>query len=319
MSTSLPYLRVDETFHRSQLPAISRHGLLVWFCLRCSRNGRVRDWQPAACFMASAQTALELNAPARTTTLDAQHGDKPVKKLVRFIRKMLPPSFLARIDYLSRHHKAFFPFGGPMNGQTARLEVIREIIFDCAIARIVETGAFRGTTTEWFAQFGLPVGTVEIDPRFCHFAQRRLRRWEVVEVKLQDSVDYLRQLAARITNNAAPTLFYLDAHWRDHLPLRDEVEIIFAAFPLAIVAIDDFAIPDDPGYQFDDYGAGKALTLDYLSACKTPLLALYFPATPSRFETGQRRGCVIATASADLSRKLDHLPLLRRWSGAPQL
>ena len=64
---------------------------------------------------------------------------------------------------------------------------------------------------------------------------------------------------------ALPTLFYLDAHWNDHLPLREEVELALKHFAKAVLIIDDFAVPDDPGYAFDDYGPGKALTLDYLA------------------------------------------------------
>jgi hypothetical protein len=55
-------------------------------------------------------------------------------------------------------------------------------------------------------------------------------------------------------------LFYLDAHWNDDLPLEEELELIFSVHPHAVVMIDDFQVPDDPGYQFDEYGPGKALT-----------------------------------------------------------
>jgi len=33
--------------------------------------------------------------------------------------------------------------------------------------------------------------------------------------------------------------------------------------------IDDFQVPDDPGYAYDDYGPGKALTPDLVDpACR---------------------------------------------------
>jgi hypothetical protein len=42
----------------------------------------------------------------------------------------------------------FYPYGGPMNGQTARLEIVREIIEYCGVTNIIETGTYRGTITE---------------------------------------------------------------------------------------------------------------------------------------------------------------------------
>ncbi len=61
-----------------------------------------------------------------------------------------------------------------------------------------------------------------------------------------------------------------------------------------MVVIDDFRVPDDEGYRFDDYGPGKALTWDYVG----PIAERYgataaYPATPSAEETGARRGCVV--------------------------
>ena len=51
----------------------------------------------------------------------------------------------------------------PMNSQPARLELVRQIIARCGIARIVETGTFLGTTTEFFAQYNVPVTTAELN------------------------------------------------------------------------------------------------------------------------------------------------------------
>jgi hypothetical protein len=48
-----------------------------------------------------------------------------------------------------------------------------------------------------------------------------------------------------------PTLFYLDAHWEEYLPLRDELQLIYNNFPRAVVLVDDFKVDDDLGYGFD--------------------------------------------------------------------
>src|SRR4051794_40359735 len=94
-------------------------------------------------------------------------------------------------DYALRDHRKFYPWGFAMNGQTSRLEAVRQIIHAAEINRIVETGTFRGTTTEWFAQFGLPVETVETDERFFSFAKARLSKFSNVEVHQDSSVSFL--------------------------------------------------------------------------------------------------------------------------------
>jgi len=201
----------------------------------------------------------------------------------------------------------------PMNCQAVRTEVVRRLIAECKIARIVETGTYIGTTTEFFAQFGVPVVTVEVAPDLARRSSVRLGKWKNVEVRVDDSVRVLQELAREPIDRTVPTLFYLDAHWGDHLTLHDEAELAVTHFAKAVLVIDDFAVPDDPGYGFDDYGPDKQLTLEYLLQAKLPHLSLYFPSAPSHEETGARRGCVIATASTEMATLLDGIPLLRRW------
>jgi hypothetical protein len=201
----------------------------------------------------------------------------------------------------------------PMNSQAFRTELARRVILECRISRIVETGTYLGTTTEFFARFGVPVTTAEVDPDLVRKSNARLGKWKNVEVRAGHSIRMLQDLANEAIDRNAPTFFYLDAHWGDQLPLREEAELAITHFPKSVLLIDDFAVPDDPGYGFDDYGPGKQLTLEYLLQSNLPPLALYFPSTPSHKETGARRGCVVATANPDIAAILDEIPLLRRW------
>jgi hypothetical protein len=111
--------------------------------------------------------------------------------------------------------------------------------------------------------FSGPILTCEINLRWFTEAQARLARYANVEMKHADSRDFLLEVS-RIVGSDQRMLFYLDAHWLDDLPLLDEMELIFSAWHDAVVIIDDFQVPDDSGYGFDDYGPGKALTLDLL-------------------------------------------------------
>ena len=160
-------------------------------------------------------------------------------------------------DFYSRRKGVFYPWGFAMNSMTSRLEATRQLIYGLHIQRIIETGTYRGTTTEWFAQFGIPVETVEINERFFAFSQVRLAGFRNVTVSLTSSVPFLQ--ARKGTSDS--TLFYLDSHWENHLPLREELELIFAKYPNSVVLIDDFKVPGDDGYGFDHYAADKELTL----------------------------------------------------------
>jgi hypothetical protein len=107
-------------------------------------------------------------------------------------------------------------------------------------------------------------------------------------------------------------LFYLDAHWNSDLPLAAEIDLIFSLSQKATVLVDDFEVPDDPGYGFDSYGSDLALNASYIDlAVREHQLAMYYPSTPSCAETGMRRGCVVLCKDDGLIERLRGIPLLR--------
>ena len=107
-------------------------------------------------------------------------------------------------------------------------------------------------------------------------------------------------------------LVYLDAHWKDDLPLAEELEIVFDNCPNAIVMVDDFQVPFDVGYGYDDYGVGQSLTTDYIEPIVAARgLRILYPSTPAAHETGARRGCVVLAKNTALAQALTSLPLLR--------
>lgn len=228
-------------------------------------------------------------------------GVARLRGAVRIARGML--------DHRLGLHRHYSPWGFAMNGMTARLEATRQLIFACGVSEIVETGTYRGTTTEWFAQFGIPVLSIELHLRFFTFSRRRVAAFPNVTVRNGDSSDAVSEYVA--SGKGDGTLFYLDAHWNDHLPLQQELEKIFPARPAAIVLIDDFSVPGDPGYGYDDYGPGKALTTEYLDRCALGRQHRFFPAVPAAQETGHRRGWVVLTGSDEVAAKLAAMPLLR--------
>ena len=105
---------------------------------------------------------------------------------------------------------------------------------------------------------------------------------------------------------------YLDADWNEDLPLAEEFKIVYSRCPAAVVMIDDFEVPGDPGYGFDDYGPGKALNAPYIDpAVRAHELAVFYPSTPSAKESGAHRGCVVLCNKAVHGATLASIPLLR--------
>jgi SAM-dependent methyltransferase len=217
---------------------------------------------------------------------------------------------------------------GPFNGQTARQALFVDIIAKAQPHAIVETGTFLGATTELMCQTGLPVFSIELSPRNYGFARARFWRRRNLKLFQGDSRTALLGLFKGPLNSFSGLVvfFYLDAHWNDDLPLAEEIDIILGRCPLAVVMVDDFEVPSDAGYGYDDYGPGKALVLDYIrTAISAHQLQAFYPSTPSVADYPStpmaaeglaapgrlRRGCVVLAKKAYHGPRLSSIPLLR--------
>jgi len=205
----------------------------------------------------------------------------------------------------------------PFNGQDGRRRMLLDLRQRVPFVAVVETGTFRGTTAAYLHHAtGLPLHSFEANPRHYGFARARLRRLSAVRLQRGDSRAGLERLASTGALPPGPVLFYLDAHGLGDLPLAAEIEIVNRHWHEAVVIIDDFAVPDDPGYGFDDYGDGRALTLAYLDENDIRPQGVWFPRCDSAAETGARRGCVVLARAPELIRRIDAVAALRRWSDA---
>ncbi len=232
------------------------------------------------------------------------------------VRTWLGDERLGMLDYWRRPEwrETFF---GPFNGQAFRQRLFAELCSRIPFAAIVETGTYRGGTTMYFRRTTrVPVHSFESTPRHHGFARARLWLAWGVHLHRGDSRAGIAELAASGALPPGPVFFYLDAHWDGDLPLREEVDLAFAHWRQAVAMIDDFAVPDDPGYGFDDYGPGKALTLAYLGPRTASPTAVWFPACASTAETGARRGCVVLARDTELIRRIGPMRTLRRWATA---
>jgi hypothetical protein len=204
-------------------------------------------------------------------------------------------------------------FGGPLNGSPARIAVFEELKRRCSFDAVVETGTYRGETTIFFASIGCPVYSSEVNPRYLGYARVRLWSRSNVHFCLGDSRQVLRRLIQDSTVPKDRVFFYLDAHWHDDLPLREEISLIFRHWTRPVVMVDDFQVPDDSGYQFDDYGEGKKLSLEYLSPVSHLGFIPFFPTLPSAEEIGFKRGWVVLVGDGFSIDQLRGVAQLREW------
>jgi len=232
------------------------------------------------------------------------------------VRRWLGDERLGMLDYW-RRPRWREPWGGPFNGQAFRQRLVAELCAGVPFAAVVETGTYRGSTTAHLSRTtGLPVHSFEVNARAYGFARVRLWRARGVRLHRGDSRTGIAALAGSAASPTGPVLFYLDAHLETDVPLREEVALAFRHWRQAVALIDDFAVPDDPGYGFEDYGPGQAFTLAYLEPWIAPSTAVWFPACDARDETGARRGCVVLARDPALVRRIDAMPTLRRWPAA---
>lgn len=200
-----------------------------------------------------------------------------------------------------------------LNGQMGRQGIFKEIVAGARFDRIVETGTFIGNTAGWMHRVtGLPVHSSEINRHFHLLARKRLASCKKIYLETGDSVEFLRKLADSPLARER-IFFYLDAHWYESLPLAEELRLIAGHWADFVVMVDDFEVPGDDGYGFDDYGFRRSLTIGCFGEVFRGLeLLAYFPVLPAAQETGARSGCVVlAKKGSNAVNELDAIPLLK--------
>ena len=224
--------------------------------------------------------------------------------VISFIKKNISEKVTGMLDYY-RRPELKNSLGGPFNGQTFRQQIFIELINRLHLTAIVETGTYLGTTTEYMCNSsGLKVYTAEKNPWCFGYIKSRFFWHKKISAYHGDSRLFLLQLAENPGIIKEQAFFYLDAHWENDLPLREEVGIIFTRWGKAVIMIDDFAVPDDKGYGYDDYGECKVLCLDYLSPLDFLRLEKFFPAIKSEIETGEKRGCIVLAKDPEMIKEL---------------
>lgn len=193
----------------------------------------------------------------------------------------------------------------PFNGQIERFKQIRILAEEFQPSVCIETGTYFGTSTPHLASLvSGKTFTIEIDPRVFQDTKMRLsQKFPMLDVTciLGDSATQLQKLLQNLDPQTEKLLAYLDAHWREALPLKSELEALANWGGRWIAIVDDFMVPGDSGYGYDRYGS------EVISKSQVPSqfdLEVYVPRSSSGLESGARRGTAYILGR-DLCTQLD--------------
>ena len=126
----------------------------------------------------------------------------------------------------------------------------------------VETGTFMGNTTVFLSNLFDDVYTIEIVEKTYNETASNLKDFSNVQCFLGSSDVVLVNLLPKLEGQR--TLFYLDAHWEDHWPLRQElIEISKTHHDNCVIVIDDFKVPGRQDIPYDKYKQ-KECSVEYI-------------------------------------------------------
>jgi hypothetical protein len=233
-----------------------------------------------------------------------------------------------QLEYLNReiyglkkdlYHPHSTPPENAFNGQFSKHRIFDDLCAAFPFQAFVETGAYLGSTTQFLCRQGKPVYAVEIDPGSYERTRTRLRNEQQVQLALGESPEFLETLTRETLAGEDLTFFYLDAHWREHLPLREELNVIATRHPRAVVMIDDFKIEDDRGYGYDSYDGGQEIALAFLDdELRKHAWQVFFPALLSSrdhmiTDILPPRGTAVMSCDEEIARVLRQILSLRHW------
>lgn len=131
------------------------------------------------------------------------------------------------------------------------------------IDTVIETGTCFGSTTKFLGKHFNRVISIEINEQFLSIARTQIGPLENVKTYCGASEKLLNQILNSVASANGNTLFFLDAHWDSHCPLRDELMIIAQYHLHPVIAIHDFQVPGQPGLHYDTYN-NQPFTFEWL-------------------------------------------------------
>ena len=138
------------------------------------------------------------------------------------------------------------------NRQCIRAYILWRISLYFRCTSFVETGTNYGNTTG-FVQRAFQIRAFSCEINFLkYFISKMFLVWaNGVTLFHSSSPDFLEKINCHDSLGDNP-MFYLDAHWGEYMPLPDELTVIAKQYERAIVVIDDFFVPSEPRFGYDE-------------------------------------------------------------------
>jgi len=194
------------------------------------------------------------------------------------------------MDYSLFEREGWPWWSSAFNGQSRRLYNLCTLSHHFRPTFAIETGTYIGSSTHLFQGLGVKkTYSFEIVEEYAFVARNRhksLIEQGSLEIILGSSLDNLPTVLSGISNEQS-MVAYLDAHWNSYVPTTDELNLLIEWGGPFIAIIDDFYVPDSPGYGFDQYGetvVGPTLVPAHFG------ISLWMPNESEVCETGARRG-----------------------------
>jgi hypothetical protein len=148
----------------------------------------------------------------------------------------------------------------------------------------------------------LKVYSVDLDRNAYEKAAENFKSNPNIILVHESSEKFLREAIKKYQGDSVNRLFFfLDAHWGNYWPVRDELKAI-AAMDRFAIAIDDFYVPEKSNrasargdFGFDFYH-GRILCWGYIRDCFAPgSVRIFYPNRPNR----DKRGWCLITRGYD--------------------
>ncbi len=131
-----------------------------------------------------------------------------------------------------------------------------------AIDMAIETGTHKENTTAFLASLFNQVISIEIHPQWYETARENLQEFDNLLLIQGSSDQVFHEILPGLKEQRI--LFYLDAHWQEHWPLREEIKSIARTHKdRCVIIIDDFKVPGRPDIPYDKYHKNEC-SYDYI-------------------------------------------------------
>ncbi len=136
----------------------------------------------------------------------------------------------------------------PFNGDTFVQKTFLWLKQKYNLKTAVETGSAVFGTTIWLGEHFEKVHTIEINESYRNYGLGLIAGKKHIHSHIGDSGDLMKGIARECGND---TIFFLDAHWGNHCPLKKELRAIGSVSITPVIVIHDFKVPNEPKLGFD--------------------------------------------------------------------